>query len=515
MNAQKKGTRTPPAEGRNQRAGAVSRRRFLKGVAGAVAAAPLAGCASASRPRPAPAVVAAVGQSGPPRNLIIIVADTFRADHIGAYGSRRVKTPCLDRLAAESVLFTQAYADGLPTIPARRVYHAGRSIIPMRVHGGWIPLKEGRVTLAQVLQRHGFRTGFIADTYHYFKPGMNFHKGFDAWRWIRGQETDRYRSGPREAFDPKKHMPAHLWNPRYDQNMRQYMMNTQDRRSEEDYFCARSLRAGLDWLKENRSAKRFMLFIDTFDPHEPWDAPKRFQEMYYDKYPCERFLFGYGVRHEDIRPEDLPAIRGLYAAEVSFVDMWIGRFVEGVRKLGLLDDTLLVFTTDHGTHLGEEGCVQKTPALLNSCVAHLPLIVRHPDPAFAGKRVDALVSATDYMATWLAMLGVKHNLPLDGKNLWDLVTGRADRLHDRVFTEFGGYIAVRDGRWHYFQTTAGKGALEPAYLERQAEAVRKRVRGAPHLYDLARDPGETKNVVLDHLDVAAEMQEHIARRVRT
>ena len=501
-------------EKRTTRSAPVKRRQFLKAVAGAMAAAPLAGCAATPRTGAGPGILSAAGASGPPKNLIVIIADTFRADHLGCYGSERVKTPALDRLADESATFTACYADGLPTIPARRVYHTGRSIIPMRARGGWIPLMDDRTTVAQVLGKKGFRTGFIADTYHYFKPGMNFHKGFDSWQWIRGQESDRYRSGPHDAFDPKQHMPEHLWNPGYDRNMRQYMMNTQDRKGEEDYFCARSLRAGVDWLKANRSAKRFMLFIDTFDPHEPWDAPKRFQEMYHDAYPYERYLFGYGVRSKDIRPEDLPAIRGLYAAEVSFVDMWVGRFVEEVRKMGLLDDTILVFSTDHGTHLGEEGCVQKTAALLNSCVARLPLIVRHPDPAVAGKRVHALVSASDYMGTFLAMLGIEHKLPIDGKNFWPLAAGGADRLHDRVFTEFGRYAAVRDGRWHYFQDGGGKGALEPDYLQKQAGRVRSQALGVPHLYDLKADPGETKNVVLDHLDVAAEMQQHIARRVQ-
>ncbi len=493
-----------------------SRRTFLKtsGIGMAASALALAGCAGGRTSPRAPAVAAGTGAGQTPKNLIFIVADTFRADHLGCYGSKRVKTPALDRLAAESVTFTNAYADGLPTIPCRRVYHAGKSIIPMRERGGWIPLKEGRTTLAQVLGRNGFTTGFIADTYHYFKPNMNFHQGFDSWQWIRGQETDRWRSGPRDKFDPKKLMPKHLWNPRYDGNMRQYLMNNRDRKTEADYFCARSFRAGLAWLKANAGSKRFMLFIDTFDPHEPWDAPERFRRMYCDAYPCENFQFGYGVRHQDIRPEDLPAIRGLYAAEVSFVDMWVGRFVEEVRKMGLLDDTALVFSTDHGTHLGEEGCVQKTAALLNSCVARLPLIVRHPDPAVAGKRVDALVSATDYMTTFLAMLGVKHKLALDGKNFWDLATGKTGHNHDHVFTEFGQFAAVHDHGWHYFQNTRAKDAFKTTYVGAQAEAVRNRARGAPHLYDLSSDPEEKTNVVLDHPDVVARMQERIRKRIQ-
>jgi len=410
------------------------RREFL-GLAGATV---LAG-ATLTRARGAQAA------TPPPKRLVVIVADTFRADHLGCYGSKSVKTPHLDALAAESVLLENFYADGLPTIPCRRVYHTGRTIIPMRKLGGWIPLKGDRKTIARILRTKGFRTGFIADTYHYFKPAMNFHQGFHSWQWVRGQEFDPWRSGPANAVDPKKHMPAHLWNPGYDGRMRQYMLNTLEWKSEDDYFCARTLAAGLRWLERNRDARRTMLWLDTFDPHEPWDAPPRFQRLYHDKYPAKRTLFGYGVRNSDIKKEDLPWIRALYAAECSFVDERVGLFMEGLRKLGLLDETVVVFTTDHGTHLGEEGCVQKTPALLNSCVARLPLLIRHPDKRLAGKRVPALLSAADLMPTLLDLVGVSYRGPLDGQSFWPIVTGQKATLHDHVITEFGGFAAAAPG----------------------------------------------------------------------
>lgn len=429
-------------------------------------------------------------------NLIVIIADTFRADHLGCYGNDWIKTPNLDQLASEGVLFVNCYADGLPTIPERRVFFTGKSIIPMEVHGGWIPLRGKDVTLSEVLKRQGFTTAFITDTYHYFKPNMNFHRGFDSWQWIRGQEFDAWQSGPKERFDPKKHMPAHLWNENYDRQMRQYMMNTQDRRGEEDYFCAQTFRAAMRWLERNLNNRPFMLWVDTFDPHEPWDAPERFQRMYYDRYPCERFLFGYGVRLKDIREEDLPAIRALYAAEVSFVDMWIGRFLERVDELGLMDDTIIAFSTDHGTHLGEEGCVQKTPGLLNSCVARLPLIVRHPERSHAGKRVDALVSSVDFMPTFLDMLGVEERVEMDGENFWKLATGETDSIHERVFTQFGNFAAVRDSKWHYFQHTKGQ----------------NRGKG-PCLYDLENDPEEKVNVVGEHPEVVRRMRGYLEERL--
>jgi len=167
-----------------------------------------------------------------------------------------------------------------------------------------------------------------------------------------------------------------------------------------------------------------------------------------------------------------------------------------VRELGLLNDTVVVFSSDHGTHLGEEGCVQKTPGLLNSCVARLPLIVRHPDPSFAGKRVEALVSAVDFAPTFLALLGVEEHPQMEGDNFWKLATGEADSLHERVFIQFRNFAAVRDSRWHYFQHTKGQ----------------NRGKG-PCLYDLENDPGERVNVGEEHPEVVAKMRGYLEERL--
>jgi arylsulfatase A-like enzyme len=427
-------------------------------------------------------------------NMIIIIADTWRADHLGCYGSTRVKTPYLDKFAKESVLFTNANAEGLPTIPCRRVYHTGRSVLP---ESRWEPLDKSDVTFAEVLQKHGITTGFIADTYHHFAPNMNFHRGFDSWQWIRGQEFDRYKSGPKEKFDPKKHMPEHLWNENYDRNMRQYLMNTQDRKKDEDYFCTRSCRAAMDWLEQNINNKPFMLWLDMFDPHEPWDAPARFQKMYRDKYPYERYLFGYGVRVKDIRSDDLPIIRDLYAAEVTFSDYCIGRLLKKIEEMGLMDNTIIVFSTDHGTHLGEEGCVQKTPGLLNACVTHIPLIIRHPDERFAGKRIDGLVSAIDFMPTFLPLLGIEDYKNMDGENMWKLATGDVSSIHDDVYTVFDVFGSIHNLDWHYFQNIKGD---DPGK--------------GPCLYDLKNDRGQTRNVVREFPEAAKNLRNKLQNHLK-
>jgi len=502
------------------KAGHVDRREFLTRVglgAGAAGAAACAGAAhGAERPkatepaelrpdekemqergarnRAARAIKKTAKSNG--LNLVVLIADTFRLDHLGAYGAERVKTPCLDQLASESVVFDNAFADGLPTVPCRRCYHTGKSVVP---GAAWIPHPAGEVNMAQILGAHGFWTGLVCDVYHFFKPDMNLHVGFDTWEWIRGHESDHYLGGPREQFQPKDHMPPDLWNPSYDNTMRTYMMNSQNWETEDDYMAARTVSRATKWLEQNATNTPFMLWVEMFDPHEPWDAPPRFQKMYRDDYGFERFLFGYGVQGGKNKPDftpHLPVIRDLYAAEVSYVDQCIGRFMESMEKMKLLDDTIVVFTTDHGTHLGELGYVQKQAALLNSLVMQLPLFIRHPDRSTAGKRVGELVSAIDFAPTFCHVLGIDDQEQMDGQNMWSLVSGQSDKLHDRVFTQFSSFASVRDPKWHYFQHVRGNN------------------RGAgPCLYDLSEDPGQTKNVLEAHSDVAADLRSLLADRL--
>jgi arylsulfatase A-like enzyme len=175
--------------------------------------------------------------------------------------------------------------------------------------------------------------------------------------------------------------------------------------------------------------------------------------------------------------------------------------------MGILDNTIIVFTTDHGTHLGEEKCVQKTPSLLNRCVTHIPLIIRHPDKKYAGQRVNGLVSALDFMPTFLRILGIDDYKNMDGKNMWDLVTGEEICLHDNVYTVFKNFGAIHNANWHYFQCIRGKDAT------RETESWHKNPGVSPCLYDLKNDPEQTKNVIKEHPEIArklrSQLQEHL------
>ncbi len=474
----------------------ISRRRFTAGSFTAAAMASLAAC-GLQPTGPAPKRASPLDGPLPEPNglnLIVICADTTRADHLGCYGSQRVKSPSLDQFARQSVVFENSYADGLPTIPCRRVFFTGRTILHEE-QPWWRPLNDDDVTLPMVLRKAGYHTGFVTDVYHYMKAGLNFQQGFDSFEFIRGQEMDAWVSGPRDAFDPAGHMPPHHLDQRYLEGMRQYMMNTAGWKREDDYFAAQVCRAAMTWLDRSARQKPFFLWVDSFDPHEPWDAPLRYQKMYRDEYGYERYLFGYPVDTGKVRAEEYPLIADLYAAEVTFTDHWIGRLLEKIEQLGLLDDTIVVFASDHGTHLGEQGCLQKTAGLLNSAVARLPLVVRHPERSFGGKRVSGFTGAVDYMPTFLTMLGLEGLSGMDGENFWRLAESEGAENSQRRFMGFGNFGAVRDGQWHYFQNYRGEESGK-----------------GPALYDIESDPREEKNVAAEHPGVVAEMRGLLADR---
>ncbi len=470
----------------------MNRRQFLASAS----AAALASCSS--RPPGAPAIQAKRktlldGPLPEPNglNLIVVCADTTRRDHLGVYGSERVRTPNLDAFARQATVFEDAYAEALPTLPTRRVWQTGRGLLTEK-DGWWRALRGDDATLAQALRKAGYHTGLVTDIYHYFKPGMNFHQGFDSFEFIRGQEMDAWVNGPRDGVDPAAHMPAHHRSESYLDGMRQYMLNTQsfDRGREDDYFAARVFRSAMRWLERGARRSPFFLWIDSFDPHEPWDPPKKYADMYRTEWPVERYLFGYPIDTNSVRREDYPYIRDLYAGEVTYTDAWIGRFLEKVERMGLLDDTIVFFVSDHGTHLGEFDCVQKTPGLPTAAITGLPLIVRHPDGAkYAGARAKGLISAVDYMPTMLSMLGMGGLPGMDGQDFWAMTEDRETRLHERVFHGYGDFGAVRDEKWLYFQNWRG-------------ENVGK----GPALFDLEVDPEETNNVLAEHPEVVEEMR---------
>ncbi len=401
-------------------------------------------------------------QENHPMNVLAICADTFRADYLACYGNDRIDTPELDLLADGGIIFEQAYADGLPTLPARRIYFTGRRLFPrwqiiphkgdhLSFQPGWHAIPEEEVTIAEILSNAGVTCGFITDVYHYFKPTGNFHRGFQSWEFIRGQEADAYRSGsvntPALAewtTDSLSDFELSSLPP----GQRQYLLNVSERRREEDYFAPKVMRKSARWLEDNADNQPFFLWVDCFDPHEPWDPPLHYSQRYYSDYHNPRFIFAPSVRAEQFSNQEMALILSLYAGEVTMVDRWIGYLLKRLEHLGLAENTAVIFTSDHGTLLGEMGTVHKQAWGLVQPETRLPLIVRLPNNQMAGKRVSEYVSSFDVAPTILSLLDQPVPEFMDGQNLVDVAVGKQPG-QEFVVSAYGPYASIRTHTHNY------------------------------------------------------------------
>ena len=203
------------------------------------------------------------------------------------------------------------------------------------------------------------------------------------------------------------------------------------------------------------ASSRSRSLIDSFDAHEPWDAPRRLIDM----YGPARVRGGL----EPIQPFETPAartsdidhgrrllrrIRQLYAAEVTLVDVWLGRFLDRLENLGLADNTLLVLVSDHGVLLGEHGWVGKRYSEMHQELTHVPMVMRHPAGRAKGRTTGYYASTHDIGPTVLSMLGVDEPRGMNGADLSPLFSGRAPRQKRGHRTaSYNTYVSAGDDRW--------------------------------------------------------------------
>ena len=394
-------------------------------------------------------------------NIILLVFDSLRKDCVGCYGEPpwgKVQTPRLDALAEESLVFDRAFPESLPTLPTRRALYTGRRVYPFhlgdfRLKGdfvgapGWGPIPEDQPTLAEMLQESGYRTGLIADVYHMFKPSKNYWRGFDQWMFLRGQETDKYRSGPEPTQEELEYwLPREFHNEYRTPFLRQCLKNMHDRVKEEDYFAPRVLIESARWLEQNRDAENFFLTVESFDPHEPWFVPEHYRKMYDPNDGPEWVISGYQDTTA-MPPELLRRVRANYSGEVTMCDRWFGHMYDTMRALGLLENTLLIVTADHGHSIGDKSFLGKRGYPSDRSVYDVPLIIRHPQGIGAGKRSDLMLQHTDMTAQVLEFAGVKPPEKFDGRSFWKAALGGGPALKDHVTVAWGSTVTVIDDRW--------------------------------------------------------------------
>ncbi len=396
-------------------------------------------------------------------NVILVIIDSLRKDHVGAYGNYQAKTPNLDAIARDGLRFARAYPDAMPTIPARRAIHTGMRTFPYKDRPeqqrsapvyGWLPIPEEQRTLAEILQGHGHRTILVTDTYHEFMPPMNFQRGFGTFRGIRGQENDTLKD-PSSVSEEEMEKYLQI----QPDEIRQYLANTQDRNSEEDWFAPTVFLNAMELLESASKGGPFFLVADCYDPHEPWDPPAEYVSLHDpDGYEgSEPFNPRYG---EDsyLTERQLLRMRALYSAEVTMADHWLGRFLDKVEELNLFENTLLMVISDHGHLLGEHGYTGKLNHALYPELTDIVLMVRHPEGKRAGEESDYFASTHDVAPTILGFLGIEPPHPMDGQNLCVLLEGRSPEPRNHFTLGYGIYSRTQDDQYVMFGRNDGSEA---------------------------------------------------------
>jgi arylsulfatase A-like enzyme len=458
----------------------LSRRGFLK-VAGAGAAGVVAfGASGALGSR----YEEYLPKGGSKVNVIVMILDSLRRDHVGAYGNGWIKTPNLDALAKQSLIFDRAYPESIPTIPARRAIHTGvrtwpfRDWHPVSDDGfkpyGWAPVPEDQVVLAEVLSAEGINTNIVTDNLHLYRAFYDFQRGFDTFDYIRGQERDQYRP-VMSVSDARVDAVTVSGNiPDMREKARQYLANTSYRKTEDDWFAPRVFASAGEYLEHIKEAQPFFLVVDCFDPHEPWDPPKNYVDLYGDPdYAGREPTVPNYSDASWITEEELKRIRALYAGEVTMTDAWLGRFLQRIEDLGLAENTLLILLSDHGACLGEHDATGKPywalyPELTDT------VFMRHPQGKGAGNRSDYYASTHDVAPTILSLLGIEKPEQMEGTDLSLIFEGgEPDQRRDHFTLGYNNYVWTRDARYVMFSTNTG------------AEAK---------LYDASEDPGMHNNL---------------------
>lgn len=432
-----------------------------------------------------------------PQRVIVIVCDSLRQDHVSYFDRSTVKTPHIDSLFADGVAFHNGYPEALPTIPVRTSLFTGRRTLP---YHGWEPLDSNYHTIQEILGSYGFRTALVTDNPHFMEAGMNLHQEFDFWRWIRGQAGDHYRSSPADV-ELSDYVKKAMEGTFPAQELRQYFKNVQSRddADESEFSTSRSVDIAIQWLDRNRDADRQFLWLDIFDPHEPWDPPESYRGNHTDPaYDGADLIYPAYGSIGWLERDEIEHIRGRYREEVQFVDDQVGRFLQTLQREGLYQDSCIVFLSDHGIPLGEHGSMMKTFENLYGELLEIPVAIK-PPAELNDQCVDdteGVVRTDDIPVTILNILGLSSETGvMSGRDLRPQLVGRQEAVRTGVTTGYHNsqHRVHRTNDWSY--------VLRPGNQPDE-------------LYDLNDDPLEQQNLAASKPNVSKQIRETIGHVVR-
>ncbi len=450
--------------------------------------------------------VALAAQAAAPPNVVLILADDLGWGELGCYGQGKIRTPHLDRLAAQGMRFTRHYAGSAVCAPSRCVLLTGLHTGHARVrdnweNGGWgpqepegqLPLLAGTSTLATRLSAAGYATGAFGK-WGLGGPGTSgapLRQGFDTFLGYLCQ---------RKAHN---YYPTHLWqddeklvlegNPWFSAHQKLAQPLEDEAEYAQHYASAVyapdvMLAGALDFVRAQQD-EPFFLYYPSPIPHVALQVPDEDVERYPAEWDAEPYL-----GQKAYLPH--PSPRRAYAAMITRLDAEVGRILDLLDELDLAQNTLVLFSSDNGpTYAGgvdyeffdSAGGLRGLKGSLYEGGVRVPLIARLPGRIAAGSSTDHVSAFQDILPTLLELIGAEPQPAIDGLSFAPTLLGRGEQAqHEALYWEFHGKQAlIADGRWKAVRPRVGKGDL------------------SIELYDLERDPGEAR-------DLAGEQPERVA-----
>lgn len=389
-------------------------------------------------------------------NIMLLLIDTLRADHIGTYGYSRKTTPNIDSIAADGVVFESATSQEPHTVPSTAsiltgLYPANHGVVTIIDD----TFNDSAVTLGERLMKGGYITAGFTGTniiIHFLKLGERF-------------ETFDWRCAPKMNWQSAECMAGRI----------------------------------IPWIEENKS-RPFFLYAHFFDPHDSYNAPPPYAEMFCKAPPdnlgigggdLKGYTRGFLINFPmvEFSPNDLEYLKCRYDGEIAYVDSQIGKILEHLRATGILDNTILIITADHGEEFLEHGRLLHGQDLHGE-LTHVPMIFRYP-PAIGPGRIKTPVETVDIVPTILDLAGIQPSQGLDGRSLVPAIragdTGQPLRKA-LSWTDHITYrsVSIQADNWKYIRTTF------PSSRE---------------LFNLENDPDEKNNLAGKYPKLAAAFEE--------
>jgi arylsulfatase A-like enzyme len=449
----------------------------------------------------------------PRPNVVWICADDFTPDICGTYGNRNVRTPSLDRLAASGIRFDRAFCSCPLSTPSRQSFWTGRYPRSIGVTLSSTPLPDDEVTLPTLLRQAGYEASAFGKTHYYWPRRHEFDVCVD---WAEYENWLKHRS--RNSLTPAGDVLG-LWKPFVDPatvwlNSPRLPYAAVDA----DMFGTFLANSAAQYLTQPKT-RPFFLYVSFYETHAPFWFPVEYRNRH---SPSEFEVPSVGPEDQsrlptvfrDLTQPEKQGIIAAYATSAEFLDKNVGLVLDALDRLPLANNTVVIFTSDHGYLLGQHGRFEKhccfDPAVRTALLMRFPGMIR------AGRATGALVELMDLVPTILELCRVPVPPNVQGRSLVRLLQDKSTQHRERVIAEYADNeeAMIRTERWKLIYSTGER-------RRRDGYALAQPV-GGPlvQLYDLVNDPAETtnlcgaKNLASQVEGLIGDLADHLVRTAR-